>query len=96
MTVLLGLVRAFPSLTPPSSDPRSGALHVGDRLLSINGVTLEHAAVEEAMQLLSQSGIMVRLEIAPHHLFTVRPGFNQEGEGEAAVGEGGMSCVRVC
>lgn len=58
---------------------------MGDRLLSINGVSLEQAAVGEAVQLLSQSGIVVRLEIAPHHLFTVRPGFNQEGGGEAAV-----------
>ena len=70
---------------------RSGALHSGDRLLSINGTTLEQTAVEDAVQLLSQSGIVVRMEIAPHHLFTVRPGFNQESEHMGA-----MCSVVVC
>lgn len=68
-------------------------MHAGDRLLSINGTTLEQAAVEDAVQLLSQSGIVVRVEIAPHHLFMVRPGFNQEGETSV---RGEVCSVVVC
>ena len=79
------LPRDHPSVSPPPPHIRSGALHVGDRVLSINGTTLEHVAVEDALQLLAQSGIVVRMEIAPHHLFSVRPGFNQEGEGVCSV-----------
>ena len=77
---------------------RSGALHMGDRVLSVNGTTLEQAAVEDAVQLLAQSGIVVRMEIVPYHLFSVRPGFNQEGEvWGVTVGCGcGSECVRVC
>jgi C-terminal processing protease CtpA/Prc len=57
---------------------RSGALHVGDRVLSINGVSLEQSSVHGAIQLLLQDNIVVAMEIVPHHLFSVRPGFDGE------------------
>lgn len=68
-------------------------------MLSVNGTTLEQAAVEDAVQLLAQSGIVVRMEIVPYHLFSVRPGFNQEGEvWGVTVGCvcGSVVCVCVC
>ena len=47
---------------------RSGALHVGDHLLSIDDTSLEHMTVAEATQLLRCStGEQTRLEILPLH-----------------------------
>ncbi|KAL5516650.1 hypothetical protein EMCRGX_G002037 [Ephydatia muelleri] len=44
---------------------RCGALHVGDQLLSINKISLENKAVNEAIQLLIHSDFHVKLEILP-------------------------------
>ena len=45
---------------------RSGALHVGDHILSIDGASVEHMSVVEASQLLkSGPDDHIRLEILP-------------------------------
>ncbi|XP_065178710.1 glutamate receptor-interacting protein 2-like isoform X2 [Sycon ciliatum] len=44
---------------------RCGALHAGDRLLAINGRSLESCSLPDAVQLLLQSGNTVRLEVIP-------------------------------
>eukprot|EP00061_Rhincodon_typus_P013203 g39428.t1 len=44
---------------------RCGALHVGDHILSIDGMSTEHCTVLEATQLLSSTSDNVRLEIMP-------------------------------
>ena len=54
---------------------RSGALHVGDQLLSINSYPMAGRTVQEANHLLSDSDINVRLEIIPYHNFPDRPSF---------------------
>ncbi|XP_059505466.1 glutamate receptor-interacting protein 2 isoform X2 [Stegostoma tigrinum] len=46
---------------------RCGALHVGDHILSIDGMSTEHCTVLEATQLLSSTSDNVRLEIMPVH-----------------------------
>ncbi len=43
---------------------RTGALHVGDRILAINGQSLNGKRVSEAMQMLQGSGDIVNLKIA--------------------------------
>ena len=55
---------------------RSGALHVGDHLLSINGQQLDNQTVEDARRLLAHSSINVILEITPSHNFSERPGIS--------------------
>ncbi|KAM8830727.1 glutamate receptor-interacting protein 2-like isoform 2-T2 [Synchiropus picturatus] len=44
---------------------RCGALHVGDILLSIDGTNTDHCSLMEALQLLSSSSEVVKLEILP-------------------------------
>ncbi|XP_072438790.1 glutamate receptor-interacting protein 2 isoform X2 [Chiloscyllium punctatum] len=46
---------------------RCGALHVGDHILSIDGMSTEHCTVLEATQLLSSTSDNVKLEILPVH-----------------------------
>ncbi|XP_030633046.1 glutamate receptor-interacting protein 2 [Chanos chanos] len=46
---------------------RSGALHVGDHILSIDGTSTEHCSVLEATQLLASTSDQVKLEILPAH-----------------------------
>lgn len=48
---------------------RCGALHVGDRLLSVNGASLEEKTVHEVYQMLLLSELPLRLEIIPAHNF---------------------------
>lgn len=49
-----------------SSYFRSGALHVGDHILAIDGASVEHMTVAEATQLLKSCGDnSVKLEILP-------------------------------
>ena len=66
----------------PTSFPtiRSGALRVGDRLLSINGQSLDKRTVEDARRLLAHSDINVTLEITPAHNFIDQPGFSPMDE----------------
>ncbi|XP_060036611.1 glutamate receptor-interacting protein 2 isoform X2 [Erinaceus europaeus] len=44
---------------------RSGTLHPGDIILSIDGTSTEHCSPLEAMRLLARSGPSVRLEVLP-------------------------------
>ncbi|KAL8608811.1 hypothetical protein ACOMHN_051416 [Nucella lapillus] len=54
------------SIRPMSVADRSGALHVGDHILSIDGAGVEHMSVAEATQLLkSGAENCVKLEILP-------------------------------
>ncbi|XP_078270521.1 glutamate receptor-interacting protein 2 isoform X3 [Rhinoraja longicauda] len=46
---------------------RCGALHVGDHILSIDGVSTEHCTLLEATQLLTNTSDNVKLEILPVH-----------------------------
>ncbi len=46
---------------------RSGALHVGDHILSIDSTSTEHCSVLEAMQLLASTTDQTKLEILPAH-----------------------------
>lgn len=43
---------------------KTGALHVGDRILAINGENLEHRPLSDAIRLLQTSGDRVQLKIA--------------------------------
>ena len=43
---------------------RSGKLQAGDAILSINGVSLEHCHLEDAMDLLVSAGNSVTLTVA--------------------------------
>lgn len=43
---------------------KTGALHVGDRILAINGENLEHRPLSDAIRLLQTSGDNVQLRIA--------------------------------
>ncbi|XP_056116589.1 glutamate receptor-interacting protein 2 isoform X3 [Rhinichthys klamathensis goyatoka] len=46
---------------------RSGALHVGDHILSIDGTSTEHCSLLEATQLLASTSDQTKLEILPAH-----------------------------
>ncbi|GAA6108001.1 glutamate receptor-interacting protein 2 isoform X1 [Tachysurus ichikawai] len=46
---------------------RSGALHVGDHILSIDSTSTEHCTVLEATQLLASTSDVAKLEILPAH-----------------------------
>lgn len=52
----------FPVLPNPA---RSGALHAGDHILSIDGTSTEHCSLLEATKLLASVSEKVRLEILP-------------------------------
>ncbi|XP_045164532.2 glutamate receptor-interacting protein 1-like isoform X2 [Mercenaria mercenaria] len=57
------------SIRSMSMADRCGALHVGDLILSIDGATVEHMTVAEAMQLLKSShGDQIKMEILPSRL----------------------------
>lgn len=43
---------------------KTGALHVGDRILAINGESLEHRPLSDAIRLLQTSGDRVQVKIA--------------------------------
>ncbi|XP_072537526.1 glutamate receptor-interacting protein 2a isoform X2 [Salminus brasiliensis] len=62
-------------IKPASVADRCGALHVGDILLAIDGMSTEHCSLMEAQQLLANSTDITKLEILPsqHNLHdTVR------------------------
>lgn len=48
---------------PNSSAERSGAMQPGDRILSVNNRSLEGLALEEARQIIKESGSNLQLEI---------------------------------
>uniref|UniRef100_A0A8C1HDM5 Glutamate receptor interacting protein 2a n=1 Tax=Cyprinus carpio carpio TaxID=630221 RepID=A0A8C1HDM5_CYPCA len=50
-------------IKPASVADRCGALHVGDILLAIDGMSTEHCSLMEAQQLLSSSSELTKLEI---------------------------------
>ncbi|XP_053456126.1 glutamate receptor-interacting protein 2 isoform X3 [Nycticebus coucang] len=52
-------------IKPASVVDRSGALHSGDHILSINGTSMEHCSLLEATKLLSSVSEKVQLEILP-------------------------------
>ncbi|XP_051524296.1 glutamate receptor-interacting protein 2-like isoform X3 [Myxocyprinus asiaticus] len=52
-------------IKPASVADRCGALHVGDILLAIDGMSTEHCSLMEAQQLLSNSAELTKLEILP-------------------------------
>ncbi|XP_057212069.1 glutamate receptor-interacting protein 2a isoform X2 [Triplophysa rosa] len=52
-------------IKPASIADRCGALHVGDILLAIDGMSTEHCSLMEAQQLLSNSSELTKLEILP-------------------------------
>ncbi|KAJ8257948.1 hypothetical protein GJAV_G00191490 [Gymnothorax javanicus] len=58
---------AIEKIKPASVADRCGALHVGDHLLSIDGMTTEHCTLAEAVQLLGSTGERTQLEILPVH-----------------------------
>ena len=65
---------------------RCGALHAGDRLLSINNKSLEASSLPDAVQMLLQSGNTIRLEVVP--------GNNDDLKAlEEALATGGMKSV---
>lgn len=51
-------------LTEGGLAEKTGALHVGDRILAINGDSLEHRSLSDAIRLLQTSGERVQLKIA--------------------------------
>ncbi|KAF2884506.1 hypothetical protein ILUMI_21651 [Ignelater luminosus] len=51
-------------LTEGGLAEKTGALHVGDRILAINGESLEHRPLSDAIRLLQTSGDRVQLKIA--------------------------------
>ncbi|XP_036767361.2 glutamate receptor-interacting protein 2 isoform X5 [Manis pentadactyla] len=52
-------------IKPASVVDRSGALHAGDHILSINGTSTEHCSLLEATKLLANVSEKVQLEILP-------------------------------
>ncbi|XP_011532445.1 glutamate receptor-interacting protein 2 isoform X3 [Homo sapiens] len=52
-------------IKPASVVDRSGALHPGDHILSIDGTSMEHCSLLEATKLLASISEKVRLEILP-------------------------------
>ncbi|KAJ8786268.1 hypothetical protein J1605_006488 [Eschrichtius robustus] len=52
-------------IKPASVVDRSGALHAGDRILSIDGTSTEHCSLLEATKLLASVSEKVQLEILP-------------------------------
>ena len=65
---------------------RCGALHVGDRLLSVNKEGLEARSIIDVQHLLKHCDLNVELEIIPAHNFPQR--LECEGGGGGGVGEG--------
>lgn len=59
-----------------SSSRRTGAIHIGDRVLAINGVSLKGKPLSEAIHLLQTAGESVTLKIkkkAERMLFCFQP-----------------------
>ncbi|KAG1676716.1 Glutamate receptor-interacting protein 1 [Nymphon striatum] len=58
-------------LTPNGLAEKTGALHVGDRLLAINGKSLRGKVLSEAIQMLQNSGDIVTLKICKDFTKTI-------------------------
>lgn len=56
---------SFPLQYPTPHLARSGALHAGDHILSIDGTSTEHCSLLEATKLLASVSEKVQLEILP-------------------------------
>ncbi|XP_049622454.1 glutamate receptor-interacting protein 2 isoform X2 [Suncus etruscus] len=70
ISLTTGFHRNKPAITidrirPASVVDRSGALHAGDHILSIDGTSTEHCSMLEATKLLANVSEKVRLEIVP-------------------------------
>lgn len=59
---------------------RSGALHVGDHILTIDGTSTEHCTVLEATQLLASTSDVAKLEILPSHQMRLTSKAQDTGE----------------
>ncbi len=64
---------------------RCGALHVGDRLVSLNNQALGARSITDVQHLLKHSDLSVELEIIPAHNFPPEPAdrafYERGGEG---------------
>lgn len=74
---------------------RSGVLHYGDRLLSVNGQHVYDKTVQEVRHLLSHSGITVKLEIMLAHHYSERPGISPFEDGASDVSSRTSQCALV-
>ncbi|XP_019753198.1 glutamate receptor-interacting protein 1 isoform X3 [Hippocampus comes] len=92
------------SLTKGGLAERTGAIHVGDRILAINSSSLKGKPLSEAISLLQQAGETVTLKIKKHGELSspkscvIGPGQeNHDGEGgeEPAVGAAPPSAQRA-
>ena len=57
---------------------RCGALHIGDEILTIDGLTTTHMGVAEAMKLLASGTEQVKLEILPVSQMTPRLTYSRD------------------
>uniref|UniRef100_A0A8D1VNB4 PDZ domain-containing protein n=1 Tax=Sus scrofa TaxID=9823 RepID=A0A8D1VNB4_PIG len=87
-------------IKPASVVDRSGALHAGDHILSINGTSMEHCSLLEATKLLASVSEKVRLEIlpAPQSRRPLKPseagGFPGKTSGRKPEPREGETCLR--
>ena len=65
---------------------RTGALHVGDRLLAINGVSLRGKTLTDAVHLLQNAGDTVTVKI-------MRPAISRTHAGQRRIPVSPMLCV---
>lgn len=91
----------WPDQPPPSLSrlARSGALHAGDHILSIDGTSTEHCSLLEATKLLASVAEKVRLEIlpAPQSRRPLKPseaGRSLGGSQDPNLGADGEGCTR--
>lgn len=66
------------ALKPASIADRCGALHIGDEILTIDGLSTVHMGVAEAMKLLASGTEQVKLEILPVSQMTPRLTYSRE------------------
>uniref|UniRef100_A0A452S852 Glutamate receptor interacting protein 2 n=1 Tax=Ursus americanus TaxID=9643 RepID=A0A452S852_URSAM len=86
-------------IKPASVVDRSGALHAGDHILSIDGTSTEHCSLLEATKLLASVAEKVRLEIlpAPQSRRPLKPseaGRSLGGSQDPNLGADGEGCTR--
>eukprot|EP00800_Vazella_pourtalesii_P012329 TRINITY_DN2913_c0_g2_i5.p1 TRINITY_DN2913_c0_g2~~TRINITY_DN2913_c0_g2_i5.p1 ORF type:complete len:867 (-),score=220.48 TRINITY_DN2913_c0_g2_i5:132-2732(-) len=67
------------SIKPGSISDRTGALHVGDQIISINGKNVQGLSVLDSSKLLQVPSIRVSLELLPDNIpYQTNPFFNKE------------------
>ncbi|XP_071484782.1 glutamate receptor-interacting protein 2-like [Diadema antillarum] len=71
-------VTIIDNLKPASIADRCGALHIGDEILTIDGLSTSHMGVAEAMKLLASGTEQVKLEILPVSQMTPRLTYSRE------------------